>query len=253
VRVLQITRVLSLALALVTLVTGCATDKALKTREANAMRDRGERFLQVNQPTMALREFLAALELNPDDPYLHFDLGYTYYKKGVRDKAEFHYKEAIRLKPDYSLAYDYLGFLYFEDGKVDLAIEYYYKALDNLLYLNPESTHFHLGVAYLSKKEYEKAVEHFKKVIEINPEDAAAFVNLGRAYEGLRKNREARRSYEKAVEFAPNSPQAQLHLGKLLILMGDRRAAVKPLSEVVRLVPDSDMAREAQSYLNLIK
>jgi tetratricopeptide (TPR) repeat protein len=253
VRVLQITRVLVLALALATLVTGCATDKALKKREADAMRDRGERFLQVNQPTMALKEFLAALELNPNDPYLHYDLAYAYDQKGILDKAEFHLKKAIRLKPDYSDAYNYLGVLYFRKGEVDLAIEQYNKALENIVYLSPQNAHFNLGVAYLSRKQYNLAIKHLEETVSLVPNYAAAYVNLGRAYEGQYKYREARRAYEKAVEFAPNAPEAQLHLGKLLILMGDKRAAIKPLSEVVRLEPDSDMAREAQSYLNLLK
>jgi Flp pilus assembly protein TadD len=239
---------LTLGLAL----AGCATT-AQDRQKSKSARDLGERFLRADDNTRALQQFLKALELNPDDPYLHFDLAYTYGLKGVTEKAEFHYKEAIRLKPDYSDAYNNLGLIYASTGRVDLAIESYEKALSNVLYLSPQFAHFNLGVAYLSLKEYHKAVEQFEEATRIIPDYAAAYVNLGRAYEGLYMDRQARQAYEKAVEFAPASPQAQISLGKLLYRTGDKRAATKAFKEVVRLAPESDLAKEAQSYLKYQK
>ncbi len=239
-------------LALILLLAGCATSSQ-DLRKSRDARDLGERLLRANDNTRALQQFLKALELNPDDPYLHYDLAYTYNAKGVLDKAEFHLKEAIRLKPDYADAYNYLGVLYFRTGRVDLAIESYEKALSNLLYLNPQKTHFNLGVAYLSRKEYHKAVEQFKEAIKIVPDYAAAYVNLGRAYEGLDMDHQARRSYEKAVEYAPNTPQAHFYLGKLLERTGEKQAAAKSFEEVVRLAPESELAEEARSSLRYLK
>ena len=239
-------------LTLALLLAGCATTAQDVKKSKNA-RDLGERFLRANDNTRALQQFLKALELNPDDPYLHFDLGYTYELKGMIDKAEFHYEEAIRLKPDYSDAYNNIGLIYARSGRDDLAIEAYKKALDNIIYLNPQRAHFNLGVVYLNRKEYHKAVEQFEEATNLVPDYAEAYVNLGRAYEGLHMDRQARRSYEKAVEFAPNSPQAQIILGKLLYRTGERSAAAKAFKEVLRLAPNSDFAKEARRYLKTLR
>jgi tetratricopeptide (TPR) repeat protein len=240
-------------LSLITLVTGCAGDKAIKKRQSLTARQRGERFLGAGDTTRALQQYLKALELNPDDPYLHYDLALVYRQKGIPDKAEFHIKEAIRLKPDYSEAHDFLGVIYRDTGRLDLAIGSHEKALSNELYLYPESAHFNLGVVYLRRKEYRKAVDQFEEAIRLVPDYVEAYVNLGRTYEGLNMYRQARRSYEKAVELVPNSPQTNFYLGKLLVITGEKRAAAESFKEVVRLAPDSDLAREAQRYLKALR
>ena len=242
-----------LMLSLIVVVTGCAGDKAIKRQQSLNERQKGERLLGAGDTTRALQKFLKALELNPDDPYLHYDLALVYEKKGIPDKAEFHIKEAIRLDPDYSDAYNLQGVLYFRTGSVDLAIESYKKALSNELYLNPQSSHFNLGVAYLSRKQYHKAVKHFEEAIRVAPDYVEAYVNLGRAYEGLHMYRQAKRSYEKAVELLPSSYQTNFYLGKLLYQTGERSAAAKAFKEVVRLAPDSDLAGEAQRYLKALR
>lgn len=242
-----------LMLSLITLVTGCAGDKAIKERQSLTARQRGERLLGAGDTTRALQQYLKALELNPDDPYLHYDLALVYRQKGLPDKAEFHIKEAIRLKPDYSEAHDFLGVIYRDTGRLDLAIGSHEKALSNELYLYPESAHFNLGVVYLRRKEYRKAVDQFEEAIRLVPDYVEAYVNLGRAYEGLNMYRQARRSYEKAVELVPNSPQTNFYLGKLLVITGEKRAAAESFKEVVRLAPDSDLAREAQRYLKALR
>jgi len=234
-------------------VSGCAGDAAFRKQRAQALRDNGEAFLQAGQTNRALEQFLKALEDDPKDPYLHYDLAWAYNLKGVNAKAEFHAKEAIRLKPDFSVAQNYLGTLYFRSGRVDLAIESYQKALSNVLYTHPQDAHFNLGSAYLSRKEYDKAVEHLEKATRLVPEFVAAYNNLGEAYEGLHKNDKARRSYEKALELAPDYVMAHLNLGKLLYRSGERQAAARSFDQVIQLDPDSDAALEAQRYLNMLK
>ncbi len=252
-RAQHIRRALVFLLALAWLVSGCATDKAFREKQARAYRDRGEQYLAMNETSKALEQFLNALEIYPDDPYLHYDLALTYDMKRMLSKTEYHLKQAIRLKPDYSDAYNYLGFVYFRNGKVDEAIQYYHKALDNLLYLNPQDAHLNLGVAYLSRKEYLKAVPHLEEAIRLVPDFAAAYNNLGKAYEGLGQYDKARLMYEKAVEFNPRYAEACLNLGKLLFRSGDRKNAKKYFIQVISSAPTSEEAEEAQGYLRRLK
>ncbi|MEE9119931.1 MAG: tetratricopeptide repeat protein [Syntrophobacteria bacterium] len=252
-RAQHIGRALLLMLALALLVGGCASHKAYRQKQARASRNLGERYLANNQTSKALEQFLKALEIYPADPYLHYDLALVYDMKGALDKTEYHLKEAIELKPDYSAAYNYLGFVYFRAGKVDKAIDYYHKALANMLYLNPQDAHLNLGVAYVSRKEYHKAIVQLKKTIKLVPDFAAGYNNLGQAYEGLGQYDKARYNYEKALEFNPQYANAYLNLGKLLYRSGERKKARWSFSQVIRLAVDSEMAMEAQSYLRRLK
>jgi type IV pilus assembly protein PilF len=245
-------RMVGLTLVIALFVTGCAAEKAFRERQSRAARDVGERFLARNDTSKALEQFLKALEINPDDPYLHYDLALTYDMKGVLDKAEYHLKEAIKLKPDYSDAYNYLGFVYFRQGKVHEAIEAYNKALGNLLYENPQEAHLNLGVAYLSLKEYQKAKAQLEEAIRLVPTFVAAYNSLGKTYEGLGQYDKARSAYEKALELNPEYVDAYLNLGKLLYRNGERQKAIKCFDKVVRLEPGSVRAQEALSYLRTL-
>lgn len=245
-------RIVGLTLILSFIISGCATDRAFRERQARGFRDRGEVYLAGNQTSKALEQFLKALEIYPDDPILHYDLALTYDMKGDLDKAEYHLKKAIKLKPDYSNAYNYLGFVYFRQGRVNEAIEAYNKALDNLLYLNPQDAHLNLGVAYLSLKQYQKAKVHLEEAIRLAPDFAAAYHSLGKVYEGLRQYDKAITSYEKAVEYNPNYTEAYLSLGKLLYRSGERQKAIKAFDKVIRLDPGSDRAEEALRYLRAL-
>jgi type IV pilus assembly protein PilF len=246
-------RVLGVILALALLLTGCATNKAFREKQARAFRDRGERYLGANQSGKALEQFLEALKIYPDDPYLHYDLALAYDMKGLLDKTEYHLKEAIRLKPDYSDAYNYLGFVYFGRGQVDEAIKYYHKALENELYMNPQDAHMNLGLAYLSRKEYRKAMLHLEEAIRLVPDFTAAYNNLGKAYEGLGQYDKARFNYEKAVKFNPQYADAYLNLGRLLYRSGERKRARWSFGQVIRLEPGSEIAMEAQRYLKRLQ
>jgi len=245
-------RMVGLTLVLALFVTGCATDKAFRQRQSRAARDLGERYLARNDTSKALEQFLKALEMNPDDPYLHYDLALTYDMKGVLEKASHHLKEAIELKPDYSDAYNYLGFVYFRQGRVEEAIEAYNRALDNLLYLNPQEAHLNLGVAYLSLKDYQKAKVHLEEAIRIVPTFVPAYNSLGKAYEGLRQYDKARSAYEKALELNPEYIDAYLNLGKLLYKGGERQKAIESFDKVIRIDPGSDRAQEALRYLRAL-
>ena len=246
-------RVLIFLFTLAFLVSGCATDRAFREKQARAYRDRGERYLGVNQPSKALEQFREALKIYPDDPHLHYDLALTYDMKGMLDKTEYHLKEAIRLKPDYSDAYNYLGFIYFGRGKDEEAIQYYHKALENELYMNPQDAHNNLGLIYLHQKKYRKAVLHLEEAVRVVPDFAAAYNNLGKAYEGLGQYDKARFNYEKAVKFNPQYGDAYLNLGKLLYRSGERNRARWSFGQVIKVAPGSEIAMEAARYLKRLQ
>ncbi len=76
----------------------------------------------------AIESLLKAVELNPDEPRYHNNLGICYRKTGKNRQAEEAYRTAINVDPDFADAYLNLGILFemvFED--TEKAIENYEK------------------------------------------------------------------------------------------------------------------------------
>ncbi len=71
----------------------------------------GEAWLQLDQPKMAEKRFLAALELHQECVEAHFGLGRLYANMKRRDKAIEHLTAALKLRPDFQPALELLNVL----------------------------------------------------------------------------------------------------------------------------------------------
>jgi cytochrome c-type biogenesis protein CcmH/NrfG len=95
-----------------------------------------------------------------------------------------------------------------------------------------------------SEKAFEKAVEAYKKWIEANPKDDAAYYNLGRTYSKLMKDDEAEDAFREAVKLKPDDSDYQMELGAILIKLAKYREAIDPLKKSVELDPTNERAQE---------
>jgi tetratricopeptide (TPR) repeat protein len=84
----------------------------------------------------------------------------------------------------------------------------------------------------------EKAVEAYRKAIELNPGAAGALVNLGTIYYRQRKYDEAERHYLKAIEVDANYPLAHYNLGNLYDEQGDFTRAEQHYTTALQLNPN---------------
>jgi tetratricopeptide (TPR) repeat protein len=72
------------------------------------------------------------------------------------------------------------GFGYQDKGDLDKAIEEYKKAIE----LNPNylQAHMNLGAAYIGQKKYDQAIDEFNTVVKLNYYYGTAHYNLGYVY-----------------------------------------------------------------------
>jgi len=82
-----------------------------------------------NQFEEAIRYYQLAERLNPEDAWIHSNLGDIHLKIGEHDRAVKEYKKAIQLEPDIAWFHFALGKAYEEKSKVNLAKKSYQKAL----------------------------------------------------------------------------------------------------------------------------
>jgi tetratricopeptide (TPR) repeat protein len=69
-----------------------------------------------------------------------------------------------------------------------------------------------LGNVYLRLKEYNKAIEAFKRAIELDPTDASAYDRVGEVYSLLEQQNQARVAHQRALELDPQRYTSLLSL-----------------------------------------
>jgi len=200
------------------------------------------------------------------------------YKKGNINKGFELLKEVIMERKDIDTAYSNLATLYKEQGELKKALEVLELGMENLpssyevflTYINylinagqydkviealntksfrqmeydPEIWNY-LGVAYMSKGDFEKALEAYKMALSLDNEYSVVFNNLGTVYLSLflkTKNsqsyRESIQNFKKAIELDPDYATAYNGLGGAYLQVGNLDGAIYCLEKAVELQPD---------------
>ncbi len=155
----------------------------INAREYQALlyRKLGKYSMQFEHWNDALKYYKKALEILPNDGVLHCKLGVCYSqlsrsqidkkkKMELVQKAVDEYKLATQLTPDYADSYFGLGIIYFYVYKdYSQGIKYMAKVLK----IDPRSidAHFALGRFYYEIGELNKALEFYKALLSLVPED----------------------------------------------------------------------------------
>jgi tetratricopeptide (TPR) repeat protein len=170
--------------------------------------------------------------------YRLFDVAVQLADKKQYDAAVPAWEKALELNPDDPRGHNNLGVALFESGKIDEAIAEYRKSIE----LNPNSsqTHNNLGSALAEEGKLDESVPEFQKSVELNPDNAAAHVNLGNALAS--ENGHLEQGIEeltKGIELAPGAANGQNGLGVALARAGRLEDALIHLDKAVGLTPQA--------------
>ncbi len=94
-------------------------------------------------------------------------LGWTYSFMGKLAEAIQECHKAIAVDPDFGNPYNDIGAYYLQMGEIDEAIPWLEKAKKALRYENPEFAYCNLGKIYELKGIWPRALEEYKKALEI--------------------------------------------------------------------------------------
>ncbi|MDD5449443.1 MAG: tetratricopeptide repeat protein [Candidatus Omnitrophica bacterium] len=180
----------------------------------------------------------------PDSSKTYYNLGFTLYRMGEKQKSIPMYKKAIELKPDFVDAYNNLASVYYDMNMKEEAISLYKKAIE----LNPNyaEAYNNLAVMYDDKGREEETITMYKKAIELKPNYVDAYNNLASAYYNMGRKKEAGIMYEKAIELNPNNPDAYNNLGTIYDDMGKKEKAIAMYKKAIEINPNY-----AYAYYNL--
>ena len=93
---------------------------------------------------------------------------------------------------------------------------------------NPDMRHLHLnlGATYANTLDFDRAIEHFGKELELDPASATVREHMARAYEHSGRPQEAARYYREWVELDSLNWQAHRRLADVLLQLGNSTQAL---------------------------
>jgi tetratricopeptide (TPR) repeat protein len=114
----------------------------------------------------ALTAWHNALKHEPNNPELHSNIGYVYYRKSDWQAAIKYFMTAHRLVPNDAEVLAALGLCFARANMMQQSITSFQQSLA----LNPRSpvTHSNLGLAYYLHRQVERAMEHWRIVSQLD-------------------------------------------------------------------------------------
>ncbi len=237
-------------------VSGCVSRGGQSNFEPNPASyhyQMGLSYLGERNYTSALFELTEAEKLDPENSDVLYNLAVAFVGKRRPDLAEAKFLKAILLKPAFSTARNDLGVAYLDMQRWDSAIQQFKVVKDDLFYDNTENAAINLGLAYLGKGDYSKALAELQAVETMNPRNPVVKLCMGRVWFAMDKSEQALAEYTKALEIYSDYGAAHYYLGQVQLKLNRIDAARASFKEAVRLIPDSEQGRAALGYLDLIK
>ncbi|HKJ74249.1 MAG TPA: tetratricopeptide repeat protein, partial [Alphaproteobacteria bacterium] len=167
-------------------------DKAIKTLHPETADNwalyyaRGVTYQHDNMWDLAEKDFLHALQLKPDQPYVMNYLGYSWIEQGRNlDRASTMIMRAAQLLPDDGYIVDSVGWLKYRRGDYKGAIE----QLERAVLLHPEdpTINDHLGDAYWMVNRRLEARFQWRHALAMKPDSALAASVQEKLKRGLTK------------------------------------------------------------------
>jgi Flp pilus assembly protein TadD len=153
------------------------------------------------------------------------------------------FEHALTVTKKNYLAHNNLGIAWVERGKFDKAIFH----LSNAIAIKPDfvEAYNNLGVALANKGRMAEAVNQFAKALGIDSHSEEAHRNLGVALERQGRLDEAVKHYREAIRIKADSFEAHHNLGVVLASKGHIEAAIRHYSSALKANPRFAVARNS--------
>lgn len=123
-----------------------------------------------------------------------------------------------------------------------------------VLELDPQhaAAHINLGTLYYNRQEYQAAEQHYRRALEIDPRYALAHFDLGNVLDETGRVAEAIQTYLTAIQLAPTYADAHYNLALAYEKTKDPRKALKHWQAYVRLDGTGPWATHARTQIKRI-
>jgi tetratricopeptide (TPR) repeat protein len=170
----------------------------------------------------------------------------TYARNNVWRSSISLWEDVVSKSPLEPRGHNNLAIAYRSEGLTDKAIEHFRAAL----LLQPENAGLHnnIAFAYWSKGLTYEAISHYRKALELRPGLTDAHIKIGIIYCEDGRPDEAIEHFKKALALNPYSENAHNNIGIAYLLKGLSDKAIEHFRAALRLLPEHDRAHYNLGY-----
>lgn len=204
-----------------------------------ALGSRGVMHFQEGNCDAAQRDFLEALDSNPNDHNSIYWLGRLCYEREAWDQAAQYFIWVLRIDPQHKEAAHYLDLVSSRMAPQSNPIQIGTAPAKP----NPAAVdQVRIGLRHARNQnarnaDFESALQHFDEAIRIDPAYAGAHVNAAIACRELGRWQDAIQHMQSAVAGEPNHPEHRINLAQLLELTGQLSEARSHYLAALKLKP----------------
>ena len=171
----------------------------------------------------ALHELQTAIQLNPRNAELHYQLARFFYSQSRVTESVAASEKAIALEPDYADVYTNLGLCYESLGEEAKARFNFEKAIEinRRLQRSDEWPFLNYASLLIKQEAAERGLVLLDEALRQNPRSGRAYYLRGKAFRKLERLTEAKRELERSIALDPQDPSPFYELGMLLRRLGD--------------------------------
>ncbi|XP_039221114.1 protein O-mannosyl-transferase TMTC3 isoform X1 [Crotalus tigris] len=202
---------------------------------------RGELLLKMNKPLQAKEAYLRALELDRSNADLWYNLAIVYIELKDPSEALKNFNQALELNPSHKLALFNSALLMQESGEASLRPEAKKRLLS---YIKEESQdangYFNLGMLAMDDKKDDEAEMWMKKAIKLLPGFRSALFNLALLYSQTAKELKALPVLEELLRYYPDHTKGLILKGDILMNQKkDIQGAKQCFEKILKMDPNN--------------
>jgi tetratricopeptide (TPR) repeat protein len=182
-------------------------------------------------------------ESQSDNVMAFFYRAKIYLEMEQEEKAKADLEKCLQLRPTFTEAGTALGMIFEKQGDVDGAIQAYSKIQANGRFKK------RLAQLYLSKNEFEKALDEFREYATLEPDDYSVRVKVGLIYLELKRYQNAIEEFNSILKVQPDAGNVRFYLGLVYEEQKKWDLAVQSLKKVA---VDSGFFKEATLHAAFI-
>jgi len=167
-----------------------------------------------------IEEISYAINLRPDYTEAYLERGKLYLQLGELDKAEQDFNNVLNLKPNNEDSYIHLAQIYLARGDYSKALDklqkvYKKEGKDNYKY------YFYLGKIHFNNKDFEKAIELLSEAIKLNQYLVDAYDLRAQSYKQVKQYEKAIEDFKRAYTLMPEEKRFFVEISDIHFKIAD--------------------------------
>jgi len=205
-------------------------------------------YISLGKPEKALDRILKEIRKRPDDLELKAELSRIYKVLGKKRDALETAQKIIQSRPESPVGYMTLAMIHQDDKEFDKAIEVLRKGST----LKDINISMMLGNVYFLKKDYQSAMDYYRKVDAAKPGYIPAIFQQGSLFQAMGRKKDAIAQYQKILRLSQNHVPTLNNLAYLYA--EDKKDAAMALQLAARaytFAPGDAMVQDTLGFVQL--